>query len=119
VWPDCWVSVEFLHAPIPRKGSGSTTTMVGSAPTPRRLNGVVRSPPLYQRGGPKWRDNYPEGPGHPVAPNRLETFFVWPTTYRSQLEGNSFLPLQPDPNLLTALHSSPYSPPTCKRQCPP
>jgi len=24
--PDCWVSVEFLHAPIPRKGSGSTTT---------------------------------------------------------------------------------------------
>jgi len=23
---DCWVSVEFLHAPIPRKGSGSTTT---------------------------------------------------------------------------------------------
>jgi len=25
-WPNCWVSVEFLHAPIPRKGSGSTTT---------------------------------------------------------------------------------------------
>jgi len=25
-WPDCWVYVEFLHAPIPRKGSGSTTT---------------------------------------------------------------------------------------------
>jgi len=25
-WPDCWVSVEFLHDPIPRKGSGSTTT---------------------------------------------------------------------------------------------
>jgi len=25
-WPDCWVSVEFLHAPVPRKGSGSTTT---------------------------------------------------------------------------------------------
>jgi len=24
--PDCWVSVEFLHATIPRKGSGSTTT---------------------------------------------------------------------------------------------
>jgi len=25
-WPDCWASVEFLHAPISRKGSGSTTT---------------------------------------------------------------------------------------------
>jgi len=24
-WPNCWVSVEFLHAPIPRKGSGSNT----------------------------------------------------------------------------------------------
>ena len=28
VWPDCWVSAEFLCAPIPRKGSGSTTTTV-------------------------------------------------------------------------------------------
>jgi len=27
-WPDCWVSVEFLHAPIPRKGSGSTPTTI-------------------------------------------------------------------------------------------
>ena len=26
VWPDCWVSAEFLRAPIPRNGSGSTTT---------------------------------------------------------------------------------------------
>ena len=26
VWPDCWVSAEFLRAPIPRKGSGSTST---------------------------------------------------------------------------------------------
>jgi len=25
-WPDCWVSVEFFYAPIPQKGSGSTTT---------------------------------------------------------------------------------------------
>jgi len=25
-WPDCWVSVEFLYAPIPRKGSSSTIT---------------------------------------------------------------------------------------------
>jgi len=24
-WPDCWVSVEFVAPPIPRKGSGSTT----------------------------------------------------------------------------------------------
>ena len=28
-WPDCWVSAEFLRAPIPRKGSGSTTTTTG------------------------------------------------------------------------------------------
>ena len=28
VWPDCWVSVEFLLAPIPWKGSGSTTTII-------------------------------------------------------------------------------------------
>ena len=28
VWPDCWVSEEFLRAPIPRKVSGSTTTTV-------------------------------------------------------------------------------------------
>ena len=26
VWPNCWVSAEFLRAPIPRKRSGSTTT---------------------------------------------------------------------------------------------
>ena len=33
VWPDCWVSAEFLRAPIPRKGSGSTTTTTrGSGP---------------------------------------------------------------------------------------
>ena len=25
MWPDFWVTAEFLHAPIPRKGSGSTT----------------------------------------------------------------------------------------------
>jgi len=25
-WLNCWVSVDFLHAPIPRKGSGSITT---------------------------------------------------------------------------------------------
>jgi len=55
-----------------------------AAPTSRRLNVVVRSrrlnvvvryPPLYPRCGPKWRENYPEGPDHPVAPNRLESFF--------------------------------------------
>jgi len=41
-------------------------------PTSRRLNVVVWSLPLYLRGGPKWRDNYPEGPDRQVAPNRLE-----------------------------------------------
>ena len=28
VWPDCWVCAEFLRAPIPRKGSGSTTNII-------------------------------------------------------------------------------------------
>ena len=28
VWPDCWVSAEFLRTLIPRKGSGSTTTTI-------------------------------------------------------------------------------------------
>jgi len=32
---------------------------------------VVQSLPLYPRGGLKWRDNYSEGPGHPVTPNYL------------------------------------------------
>jgi len=44
-----------------------------SAPTSRRLNVVVRFPPLYSRGRPKWRDNYPEGLDYPVASNRLES----------------------------------------------
>ena len=26
LWPDCWVSAEFLRVPIPRKGSASSTT---------------------------------------------------------------------------------------------
>jgi len=42
-----------------------------SAPTYRRLNVVVRFLSLYPRGGPKWRDNYPEGPDRLVALNRL------------------------------------------------
>ena len=29
VWPNCWVSTKFLRAPIPQKGSGSTTTTSG------------------------------------------------------------------------------------------
>jgi len=43
-----------------------------SAPTSRRLNVVVQFPHPLTRGGPKWRDNFPEGFDHPVAPNRLE-----------------------------------------------
>jgi len=27
-WSDCWVSVEFLHAPFPRKRSGRTITTI-------------------------------------------------------------------------------------------
>jgi len=37
-----WVSVEFLHAPIPRKRSGSTTTINGAF--------VFRNSVLWQRG---------------------------------------------------------------------
>ena len=37
VWPDCWVSAEFLRAPIPRKGSGSTTTTTTTTVTARRF----------------------------------------------------------------------------------
>jgi len=44
-----------------------------TAPTSRRLNVVVRSPPLYPRGGPKWRDNYPEESNHLVAPQSSGT----------------------------------------------
>jgi len=45
-----------------------------TALTSRRLNVVVlRSQPLYPKGGPKRRDNYPEEPDQPVAPNRLES----------------------------------------------
>jgi len=44
-----------------------------AAPTFHHLNLVVWSTPLYSRGGPKWWDNYPEGPDHVVVPNRLET----------------------------------------------
>jgi len=54
------------HPAGPEVKNGST------GPTSRRLNVVMRFPPLFSRGGPKWRDNYPEGPGHPVAHNRLE-----------------------------------------------
>jgi len=68
--------------------NSDVTRITFPAPTSGRLNVVVRFPPLYSRGGPKWRNNYPEGPDHPVDPNRLE-FFV---------ETNSFsqLPLLPD-----------------------
>jgi len=45
-----------------------------TAPASRRLI-VVRSLPLFSRGGPKWRDKYPEGPDHTVATNRLEIPF--------------------------------------------
>jgi len=67
--------------------------VINPALTSRRLNVVVRPPPLCPRGGPKWRDNYPKGPDHPVAPNRLESFFR--VTDWSQLDGDSFVPLRP------------------------
>jgi len=29
----------------------------------------------HPSGGPKWRDSYSDGPDHPVATNRVESFF--------------------------------------------
>jgi len=43
---------------------------------PQRGGAVPGSPPLFSTGGPKWQDNYPERPDHPVAPNRLENVRV-------------------------------------------
>ena len=37
VWPDCWVSAEFLRAPIPRKGSGSITTTTNTRYVARKF----------------------------------------------------------------------------------
>jgi len=58
-------------------------------PTSCRLNVVVRSPLLYPRGGPKWRDNYSEGPDHSVVPNCLESSFRvalhWPIAVERRL----------------------------------
>jgi len=47
------------------------------APMSRRLNVVMRSLPLFPRGGPKWRDNYPEGPDHLVVLNRYHRFDIY------------------------------------------
>jgi len=63
----------------PTVGLGQRSKMEDVAPerlgTSRRVNVVVRSPPLYPRGEPKWRNNYPEGPDHLIAPNRPESTF--------------------------------------------
>jgi len=46
-------------------------------PTSRRLNVVVQSPPLYPRDGLKWRENYLEGPDHPVNPQSSGWMVGW------------------------------------------
>jgi len=61
---------------LQRVSAGAAWRINCTVPTSRRLNVVVRSLPLYPRGGPKWRDNYPEGPDHPVALNRFIIFFI-------------------------------------------
>jgi len=33
---------------------------------------AVQQPASLPRGGSKWRNNYPEGSDHPVAPKRLD-----------------------------------------------
>jgi len=40
MWFDCWVSVEFLHALILRKGSGSTTPITASLETDRKASSI-------------------------------------------------------------------------------
>jgi len=65
-WRNSTETQQSGHAP----GSGPEVKNGSSAPTIRCFNVVVRSPPLFSRGWPKWRDNYHEGPDHPVAPNR-------------------------------------------------
>jgi len=40
--------------------------------SPSQRGGAVPDP--LTRGGPKWRDNYPEVSVHPVTPNRLEFY---------------------------------------------
>jgi len=40
-WPDCWVSVEFLHAAIHRKGSDSTTTRLIQSCQALKLNSLI------------------------------------------------------------------------------
>jgi len=59
--------------PLPRDGGMEEPPgdPIRATPQPEVKNVMVRFPPLYPRGGPKWRNNYPEGPDHPVAPNRL------------------------------------------------
>jgi len=36
--------------------------------SPPQRGGAVPAPSIREVGRPKWRDNYPEGPDHPVAP---------------------------------------------------
>ena len=43
VWPDCWVSAEFLRAPILQKGSGSTTTTLYTFCSKAKRTKLVRT----------------------------------------------------------------------------
>jgi len=68
--------------PDPFRGMGAwrsstETQQSGHAPKsePEVKNGRSGAedvPAPLSRGGPKWRDNYPEEPDHLVAPNRLQ-----------------------------------------------
>jgi len=57
-----------------------------------RLNVVVQSPPLYPRGEPKWRNNYPEGPDHPVSPNRLHVGSLRMSSCKDEIQLNREFP---------------------------
>jgi len=65
--------VEELHGGV-TVGSHSKVTKCINVSPPQR-GGAVPVP--LTRGGPKWRDNYPESSDHPVTPNRLEIAIVF------------------------------------------
>ena len=65
VWPDCWVSAEFLRAPIPRKGSGSTTTTTTITVAHVFINNhtslIGRLHILFGRGSMHWLEKIKRG----------------------------------------------------------
>jgi len=72
-WRNSTETQQSGHAPRSEPEVKNGRSGAETAPTSRRLNVVMWSPPFYLKSEPKWRDNYPEGTDHPVALNRLES----------------------------------------------